>query len=57
MGPSAPGVSCFEMEHLSLSRFSVTLFRDLLIDDFQQGSLLATLAFMTTPQRLAFVQS
>ena len=55
MGPNALGVSCFEMEHLPSSRFSVTLFRDLLIDDFQQGSLLATLAFMTTPKGLVFV--
>ena len=57
MGPNALGVSCFEMEHLPSSRFSVILLRDLLIDDFQQGSLLATLAFMTTPKGLAFVQS
>ena len=57
VGPNAPGVSCFEMEHLPSSRFSVTSLRDLLIDDFQQGSLLATLAFMTATKGLVFVQS
>ena len=50
MGPNAPGVSWFEMEHLPSSRFSVTLLRDLLTDDFQQVPFLQRLPSWLPPK-------